>query len=179
MATAIELAAMGLIPAGVYGANALIGGEGDRFDEKWERTAANTAGNLAGGLAGYRTFGGGIPGVLAGTIGALGGGWLSDRVSNVFDADMGLTQEGYRQRVLNGEVPMNRISPTELLNAHLEKDPIAQQAMYQEKIRQIRLMQQEEQRQQRLIEQEQERQKILNYKAQMAQMSQMPQQRGA
>jgi uncharacterized protein YcfJ len=155
MATAVELAAMGLIPAGVYGANALIGGEGDRFDEKWERTAANTAGNLAGGLAGYRAFGGGIPGVVAGTVGALGGGWLSDRVSNVFDADMGLR---YGQRVLNGEVPAGTITARELLNAHLQTDPIAQQAMYQEKIRQARLM-----------EKEMQRQRMLQYQAQMAQ----------
>lgn len=177
MATAIELAAMGLIPAATYGANALIGGEGDRFDEKWERTAANTAGNLAGGLAGYRAFGGGIPGVVAGTVGALGGGWLSDRVSNVFDEDMGLR---YGQRVLNGELPAGTITARELLNAHLQTDPIAQEAFYQEKIRQIRLMQQEEQRQQKLIEQEQERQKILDYKAQMAEMfAQQPYRLGA
>jgi len=139
MATAIELAAMGLIPAGVYGANALA----SDGDERWDRTAVNTVGNLAGGLSGYRAFGGGIPGVLAGTIGALGGGYISDRLADLIDPTNG------------------KVSATALLNSHLENDPMAQEAMYQEKIRQVRLMQQE-----------QERQKILNYKAQMAQMAQ-------
>jgi uncharacterized protein YcfJ len=139
MATAIELAAMGLIPAGVYGANALA----SNGDERWDRTAVNTVGNLAGGLSGYRAFGGGIPGVLAGTIGALGGGYISDRLADLIDPTNG------------------KVSATALLNSHLENDPMAQEAMYQEKIRQVRLMQQE-----------QERQKILNYKAQMAQMAQ-------
>jgi hypothetical protein len=139
MATAIELAAMGLIPAGVYGANALA----SNGDERWDRTAVNTVGNLAGGLSGYRAFGGGIPGALAGTIGALGGGYISDRLADLIDPTNG------------------KVSATALLNSHLENDPMAQEAMYQEKIRQVRLMQQE-----------QERQKILNYKAQMAQMAQ-------
>lgn len=145
-----ELAALGLTAAGLYGANALVGGEGERFDEKPERTALNTAGNLAG-LAPGATAGfiGGhainpklaIPGaVVGGAIGALGGGYISDRVADVFDSTGG------------------RISPTELLNAHLENDPIAQQAMYQEKIRQARLM-----------EKEMQRQRMLQYQAQMAQ----------
>lgn len=166
--TLAELAALGLTTAGLYGANALVGGEGERFDEKWERTALNTAGNLTGLAPGAAAgFIGGasinpklaIPGaVIGGVAGALGGGWASDRIGNMLDVDMGLTQEGYRQRVLNGEVPMNRVSPTELLNAHLENDPIAQQAMYQEKIRQARLM-----------EKEMQRQRMLQYQAQMAQ----------
>ena len=161
-------AALGLGTAGLYGANALVGGEGKRFDEKWERTLANTAGNLTGlapgaaaGFIGGAAINPGlaIPGaVVGGVAGALGGGWASDRLGNMIDVDMGLIQEGYRQRVLNGEVPMKRISPTELLNAHLENDPIAQQAMYQEKIRQARLM-----------EKEMQRQRMLQYQAQMAQ----------
>lgn len=131
-----QLAALGLTTAGAYGANALASGG----DERWDRTAVNTAGNLVGGAAAYRTFGGGIPGFLAGTIGALGGGYISDRVADMVDPTQG------------------RISPTELLNTHLENDPIAQQAMYQEKIRQARLM-----------EKEMQRQRMLQYQAQMAQ----------
>lgn len=124
------------VPAAVYGANALASGG----DERWDRTAVNTAGNLGGAYAGYKLAGGGIPGIIAGTIGALGGGYISDRVADMVDPTQG------------------RISPTELLNTHLENDPIAQQAMYQEKIRQARLMQREQQRQQ-----------MLNYQAQLAQ----------
>lgn len=131
-----QLAALGLASAGAYGANALASGG----DERWDRTAVNTAGNLGGAYAGYKLAGGGIPGVLAGTIGALGGGYISDRVADMVDPTQG------------------RISPTELLNVHLENDPIAQQAMYQEKIRQARLM-----------EKEMQRQRMLQYQAQMAQ----------
>lgn len=136
VATLAELAALGLTAAGTYGANALTSGE----DERWDRTAINTAGNLGGAYGGYKIAGGGIPGIIGGAIGALGGGYISDRVADIFDSTGG------------------RISPTELLNAHLENDPIAQQAMYQEKIRQARLM-----------EKEMQRQRMLQYQAQMAQ----------
>ena len=136
VATLAELAALGLTTAGLYGANALAGGEGERLD----RTLVNTAGNLGGAYAGYKLAGGGIPGIIGGAIGTLGGGYISDRVADIFDSTGG------------------RVSPTELLNAHLENDPIAQQAMYQEKIRQARLM-----------EKEMQRQRMLQYQAQMAQ----------
>lgn len=139
------------VPAAVYGANALASGG----DERWDRTAANTVGNLAGGYTGMALGGiagarlGGVrginPGAVVGTIGgALGGGYISDRVADMVDPSQG------------------RISATELLNAHLENDPIAQQAMYQEKIRQARLMQRE-----------MDRQKSLQYQAQMAQQQGM------
>jgi hypothetical protein len=139
-------AALGLGTAGIYGANALVSGGGERRD----RTLANTAGNLTGlapgaaaGLIGGAAINPAlaIPGAVIGSVaGALGGGYISDRVADMVDPSQG------------------RISPTELLNTHLENDPIAQQAMYQEKIRQARLMQREQQRQQ-----------MLNYQAQMAQ----------
>ena len=129
------------VPAVAYGANALASGG----DERWDRTAVNTVGNLGGGAAGYALGNmGNNPNpyvrAAATVAGALGGGYISDRVADMVDPTQG------------------RISPTELLNAHLENDPIAQQAMYQEKIRQARLMQREQQRQQ-----------MLNYQAQMAQ----------
>lgn len=143
MATAVELAALGLMGAGTAGltylANDVTAGDG----EGQGRTLANTAGNLGGGYAGYalgRMSGNPYVQAASTVAGALGGGYISDRVADIFDSTGG------------------RISPTELLNAHLENDPIAQQAMYQEKIRQARLM-----------EKEMQRQRMLQYQAQMAQ----------
>ena len=114
-------------------------------DDRLDRQLVRAGGNLAGGAAGYMLGSmGNNPNpyvrAAATAVGALGGGYISDRVADMVDPTQG------------------RISPTELLNAHLENDPIAQQAMYQEKIRQARLMQREQQRQQ-----------MLQYQAQMAQ----------
>ena len=145
MATASELAALGLMGTGTAGltylANDVTAGDG----EGQGRTLANTAGNLGGGYAGYALGGmSGNPYVQAASTvaGALGGGYISDRLVDTFAP---------REQ-------LRRISPTELLNVHLENDPIAQQAMYQEKIRQARLM-----------EKEMLRQRMLQYQAQMAQ----------
>lgn len=125
--------------AAVAGATLMENAGDDRFD----RQLVRLGGNLAGGATGYALGAmSGSPYVRAAatTIGALGGGYISDRVADMVDPTQG------------------RISATELLNAHLENDPIAQQAMYQEKIRQARLM-----------EKEMQRQRMLQYQAQMAQ----------
>ena len=124
----------------------VVGLAADAFNDKDTigRKAINIAGNTVGGISGryLANLAGGNPYLkgAATVAGMLGGGYISDRVADIFDSTGG------------------RISPTELLNAHLENDPIAQQAMYQEKIRQARLM-----------EKEMQRQRMLQYQAQMAQ----------
>ena len=143
MLTANELAELGLGGAGIAGLTYLVNDVTAGDGEGQGRTLANTAGNLVGGGIGY-ALGGGDPFVRAATtaLGALGGGYISDRLVDTFAP---------REQLV-------KMSPTELLNAHLENDPIAQQAMYQEKIRQARLM-----------EKEMQRQRMLQYQAQMAQ----------
>lgn len=134
--------------AGVYGANALLGGE----DERWDRTAINTAGNIGGALSGALIGSvAGLPGMAAGAIGGgLVGGWGSDRIANMVDP----TQ---------GQVPLEQqISPQELIAYHLQSDPIAQQAYYQEQLRQARMQ-----------KKEMDRQRALQYRAQMSQMGGM------
>lgn len=141
---AAAFAALGT--AGVYGANALLGGE----DERWDRTAINTAGNIIGAGSGALLGSvAGFPGVVAGAVGGgLLGGYGSDRIANMVDESMGLTPEGQAT-----------VSPEELIAYHLQSDPIAQQAYYQEQLRQARMQ-----------KKEMDRQRALQYQAQMAQM---------
>ena len=141
---AAALAALGT--AGAYGANALLGGE----DERWDRTAINTAGNIVGAGPGALLGSvAGFPGVVAGAVGGgLLGGYASDRIANMVDGSMGLTPEG-----------QEAVSPEELIAYHLQSDPIAQQAYYQEQLRQARMQ-----------KKEMDRQRALQYQAQMAQM---------
>ena len=77
-------------------------------DDRWDRKAVNLAGNAIGAAIGNK-FG---PGGRA--LGAMAGGWLSDRVADVFDDNDG----------------KNAKPATQLLNQHLSKDPIMQIAMY-------------------------------------------------
>lgn len=166
---AAAFAALGT--AGVYGANALLGGE----DERWDRTAINTAGNIVGAGSGAMLGSvAGLPGMVAGAIGGgLLGGWGSDRVANMVDRSMGLTPEGYENKLLAMEDAIDRrlervnggqatVSPQELIAYHLQSDPIAQQAYYQEQLRQARMQ-----------KKEMDRQRALQYQAQMSQMGGM------
>lgn len=163
---AAAFAALGT--AGVYGANALLGGE----DERWDRTAINTAGNIIGaGSGALLGRAAGFPGMVAGAVGGgLLGGYASDRIANMVDGSMGLTPEGYENKLLAMENAVDRrleridegqatVSPEELIAYHLQSDPIAQQAYYQEQLRQARMQ-----------KKEMDRQRALQYQAQMAQM---------
>ena len=145
------------------GATTLLMADAFNDQDTISRKAVNIAGNAAGGIGGryLANLAGGNPYLkgAATVAGMLGGGYISDRVGDMFDPAQGLTPDAYLNKLRDGtDFSHSRISPTELLNTHLENDPIAQQAMYQEKIRQARLMQREQQRQQ-----------MLNYQAQMAQ----------
>lgn len=132
-----ELAALGLGTAGVYGINSALA-DGD--NERWDRTAINTVGNLAGAHTLGRMSSNPYVRTGATVLGALGGGYASDRLADMVDPTQGT------------------VAPEELIEVHLQQDPIGQQAYYQEQIRQARLMQKEI-----------ERQKMLQYQAQMAQ----------
>lgn len=94
-------------------------------DDRWDRKAVNLTGNAIGAAIGNRF---GAPGRA---LGAIAGGWLSDRVADVFDDNDG----------------KNAKPATQLLNQHLSKDPIMQIAMYEEQLRQARLQQKEMERQ--------------------------------
>lgn len=94
-------------------------------DDRWDRKAVNLTGNAIGAAIGNRFGPGGR------TLGALAGGWLSDRVADVFDDNDG----------------KNAKPATQLLNQHLSKDPIMQIAMYEEQLRQSRLQQKEMEKQ--------------------------------
>lgn len=144
---AMQLAALGLGTAGVYGVNAIVD-----ENERPDRTAVNTAGNIIGGI-GSQYIANSIPGgnnpyarAAITAAGILGGGYISDRIADLVDPTQG------------------KISPTVLLNAHLEDNPMGQEAMYLEKIRQARLM-----------KREMEKQQMLEYRKQMEQQMEQQQ----
>lgn len=109
-----------IVPAALYGANALASGG----TERWDRTAENTVGNLAGATAGvYLGQGFGLPGVIAGgVVGALGGGYASDRIADAFDPTMGMNNEA-----LAMQAEEKKQAALSLLNQYL--DPRAQAAL--------------------------------------------------
>jgi hypothetical protein len=97
-------------------------------DDRWDRKAVNLTGNAIGAAIGNRFGAGGR------ALGAITGGWLSDRVADIFDDN-------------DGKNANPTTLPTTLLNQHLSKDPIMQIAMYEEQLRQARLQQKEMERQ--------------------------------
>lgn len=120
----------------------------DAPDDRIDRKLVNIAGNSIGGRIGYAL--GGMSGnpyirAAATAAGALGGGFLSDRIANLVDASGG------------------KVEAIDLLNASLvpnstaEPNPLAMQAVYKERIRQARMQQKE-----------MERQKMLQYQAEMS-----------
>ena len=97
-------------------------------DDRWDRKAVNLTGNAIGAAIGNRFGGAGR------ALGAIGGGWLSDRVADIFDDN-------------DGKNAKPTALPVSLLNQHLSKDPIMQIAIYEEQLRQARLQQKEMERQ--------------------------------
>lgn len=97
-------------------------------DDRWDRKAVNLTGNAIGAAIGNKFGAGGR------ALGAITGGWLSDRVADIFDDN-------------DGKNPKPTTLPITLLNQHLSKDPIMQIAMYEEQLRQARLQQKEMERQ--------------------------------
>lgn len=97
-------------------------------DDRWDRKAINLTGNAIGAAIGNKFGAGGR------ALGAIGGGWLSDRVADIFDDN-------------DGKNAKPTTLPTALLNQHLSKDPIMQIAIYEEQLRQARLQQKEMERQ--------------------------------
>jgi hypothetical protein len=92
-------------------------------EDRLDRKVGNIVGNVIGGVIGAKSGNSGA--------GALAGGWVSDRILDVFDDNDG----------------KNAKPATQLLNQHLSKDPIMQIAMYEEQLRQSRLQQKEMERQ--------------------------------
>lgn len=99
-------------------------------DDRLDRKGINLAGNAIGAAIGSKY------GPAGKAIGAMAGGWMSDRIANIFDEDDG--------RNSNDNTNSNT---NEMLNTHLSKDPAMQIAIYQEQLRQARLRQKEMERQ--------------------------------
>jgi hypothetical protein len=91
-------------------------------EDRLDRKVGNIIGNVIGGVISSKSGNSGA--------GALAGGWVSDRILDVFDNTDG-----------------KNAKPTALLNQHLSKDPIMQIAIYEEQLRQARLQQKEMERQ--------------------------------
>lgn len=101
-------------------------------DDRLDRKGINLAGNAIGAAIGSRY------GPAGKAIGAMAGGWMSDRIANIFDENDGRN---------SNDNDNDNSNANEMLNTHLSKDPAMQIAIYQEQLRQARFRQKEMERQ--------------------------------
>lgn len=99
-------------------------------EDRLDRKVGNIIGNVIGGVISSKSGNSGA--------GALAGGWVSDRILDVFDNTDGKNAK---------PTTLPTTLSTALLNQHLSKDPIMQIAIYEEQLRQARLQQKEMERQ--------------------------------